>query len=167
LLKRGFTVATDISPSIVKDDEFLHQLETLVEVYKEKKQLSHPKVPLKLFSNRSLGVLEVLVKYLRENQALSYSDIAMMLNRNDRTIWATYRKAAMKHGERFAVGGQELGVPCNIFIDRKLGPLQALTLYTKKELNMSFNEISSALKRDYRTVWLSYQNGVRKRCAHA
>jgi hypothetical protein len=150
-----------------RDDEFLHQLETLVETYRVKKQQEHPKVPLRLFSNRSLGVLEVLVKYLKENRSLSYSDIASMLNRNDRTIWATYRKAAKKHGERFAVAGDQPSVPCNIFLDRKLGPLQALTLYTKNELNMSFNEISNALNRDYRTVWLSYQNGVRKRCVNA
>jgi hypothetical protein len=143
----------------------LRQLESLIELYKSNGG-SH-KVPLSLFSHNHLGVLECVVKFLRENQKLSYSGIAELLNRNDRTIWATYRKAKTKHNDLFTVAGGERTVPCAIFIDRKLGPLEALTIYTKDMMNMSFNEISKRLNRDYRTVWISYQNGQKKRCMNA
>jgi hypothetical protein len=146
------------------DGEMLRQLETLFESYKGDR--SH-KVPLSLFSQTRLGVLECVVKFLRENQGMSYSDIALLLNRDDRTIWTTYRKAFQKHGERFAVQSGDRGVPCTIFLDRNLGPLEALTIYTKEMMNMSFNEISRRLNRDYRTVWISYQNGLKKRCLNA
>jgi hypothetical protein len=143
----------------------LRQLESMLELYKAHDG-TH-KVPLSLFSHSRLGVLECVVKFLRENQNMSYSGIAMLLNRNDRTIWTTYRKALKKHSERFAVPEGERSVPCTIFLDRKLGPLEALTIYTKDMMNMSYNEISKRLNRDYRTVWISYQNGQKKRCLNA
>jgi hypothetical protein len=157
---------TEAVRSTDKETELLRQLETLLASYKGRSDTSQPKIPLSLFSNRSLGVLEVLVKFLKENQNLTYSDIAQLLNRNDRTIWTTYKKAQKKHSQPFDAAGEKTVVPCTVFLDRSLGPLQALTLYTRDEMKFSFNEISQMLNRDYRTVWLSYQNGKR-RCAHA
>jgi hypothetical protein len=156
----------DTVPSTEREAELLRQLETLLASYKGRPQSNKPNIPLSLFSNRSLGVLEVLVKFLKENQNLTYSDIAQLLNRNDRTIWTTYKKAQMKHSKPFDPSSEKTVVPCTVFLDRSLGPLQALTLYTRDEMKFTFNEISQMLNRDYRTVWLSYQNGKR-RCASA
>jgi DNA-directed RNA polymerase specialized sigma24 family protein len=55
-------------------------------------------IPSFVFHNRSLGSLEAVVVYLRETQGLNYAQIARLLNRDDRTIWTTYCRAAHKLG---------------------------------------------------------------------
>ena len=61
--------------------EFLDALEVFIKTYKKQKQIHS--IPLNLFSERKLGVLEVIVKYLKENNDLSYCEIAKLLNRDD------------------------------------------------------------------------------------
>jgi len=53
-------------------------------------------IPTVIFRDRRLSVLEVLVKYLKEEKNLSYHMIAVLLNRDDRTIWTCYHRAEVK-----------------------------------------------------------------------
>ena len=53
-------------------------------------------IPSFIFKDRSVAVLESLVEYLKDVKKLSYHEIALMLNRNDRTIWTVYRRAKLK-----------------------------------------------------------------------
>lgn len=53
-------------------------------------------IPSQIFQNRSLSVLESLVKYLKEEKNLTYSEIARLLNRDDRTIWTVYARVKKK-----------------------------------------------------------------------
>lgn len=57
-------------------------------------------VPLEILKNRKLGMLESVCVYLKEKKDMSYSEIAQILNRDDRTIWASYNKAKKKLGEK-------------------------------------------------------------------
>ncbi|MFH1307246.1 MAG: hypothetical protein ABIH72_00140 [archaeon] len=60
---------------------------------KEEKEIS---IPSSIFKDRKLKVLEVLVEYLKEKLNLSYHEIALLLNRDDRTIWTVYSRARKK-----------------------------------------------------------------------
>ena len=53
-------------------------------------------IPTFLFKDRSVAVLEALVEYLKDHKSLTFHEIAMLLNRNDRTIWTVYRRAKLK-----------------------------------------------------------------------
>jgi DNA-directed RNA polymerase specialized sigma24 family protein len=53
-------------------------------------------IPSSVFKNRSCAPLEAVVVYLRDTQGLNYAQIARLLNRDDRTIWTTYVRAANK-----------------------------------------------------------------------
>ena len=53
-------------------------------------------IPSFIFRNRELAALEAIVFYLKETQGLTYSQIAKVLNRDDRTIWTTYQRAKKK-----------------------------------------------------------------------
>lgn len=53
-------------------------------------------IPSFVFKDRRLKVLEVLVEYLKEDCNLSYHEIAILLNRDDRTIWTVYQRALKK-----------------------------------------------------------------------
>jgi len=57
-------------------------------------------VPITVFSNRNLGVLESLVEHLKDKEDLTYHQIALILKRDDRTIWTAYQQAKKKNGKK-------------------------------------------------------------------
>ena len=54
------------------------------------------KIPLSIFHDRKLSVLEAISEYLKENHSLKFSVIARLLNRDQRTIWTVYKRAKNK-----------------------------------------------------------------------
>lgn len=54
------------------------------------------KIPLSIFKDRSLSVLEALAEYLKEELNLRYCRIAVLLNKDPRTIWTVCSRAKKK-----------------------------------------------------------------------
>jgi len=65
----------------------------------EEKNLSEIKIPISVLSDRSLATLEAVVVYMKDTLNLTYHQIAELLNRDDRTIWTCYNRAAKKRGK--------------------------------------------------------------------
>lgn len=59
-------------------------------------QRSDIEIPVGVLSDRRLGALESITVFLKDKKQLSYHEIAVLLKRNDRTIWATYNNAKRK-----------------------------------------------------------------------
>jgi len=57
-------------------------------------------IPLSIFEDRRLSALEAIVEYLKEKRHLTFHQIAVMTNRDDRTIWTTYNRAKTKRKRR-------------------------------------------------------------------
>ena len=53
-------------------------------------------VPSFIFKDRSLSVLEVMVEYLKDIKKYSFHEIALALNRDDRTVWTVYHRVKQK-----------------------------------------------------------------------
>ncbi|MFC1741506.1 sigma factor-like helix-turn-helix DNA-binding protein [Nanoarchaeota archaeon] len=51
---------------------------------------------MSIFIDRSLSPLESISEYLREVQGLSFHEIAVLMGRDDRTIWTCYSRAKKK-----------------------------------------------------------------------
>jgi len=49
-------------------------------------------IPVLIISNRSLSVLESIVSYMKDNLNLRYSQIALLLCRDPRTVWTVYNR---------------------------------------------------------------------------
>jgi DNA-binding CsgD family transcriptional regulator len=56
--------------------------------------------PISILTNRDYAVLESIVKYLKEIQNLKYHEIAILLKRNDRTIWTVYQRSLKKNSKK-------------------------------------------------------------------
>jgi len=56
-------------------------------------------IPSSIFRDRSLSVLEAMVEYFKEKKQMKYSEIARLLNRDDRTIWTAYKRAKEKRNK--------------------------------------------------------------------
>ncbi|MCK5282522.1 MAG: hypothetical protein KAK00_03875 [Nanoarchaeota archaeon] len=120
-------------------------------------------IPASLLRDRSSGILEIIVKFLKEEKALTYHKIAVILNRNDRTIWATYNNVRKKNPEKLAYSKSEFSVPVSIFKDRKLGTLEAVASYLKEKFGFTYHEIAKLLNRDERNIWTVYNKSKKKR----
>ena len=54
-------------------------------------------IPVNIFSNTKLSALEAIVSYLKEEFSLTYHEIALLLKRDDRTVWTVYQRAEKKN----------------------------------------------------------------------
>ena len=118
-------------------------------------------IPLSVFSIKKLSTLEIIVKYFKENLHKKYHEIALILNRNDRTIWSTYHNSIKKFKGPLFVKGPDF-VPVSIFSSRKKSVLESLVVYLKDNLGYSYTKISRLLKKDYQTIYTSYRRGKSK-----
>ena len=66
---------------------------------KEKLNIRESKffIPVSIFTDRKLSVLEALVGYLKDNFKLRYSQIAVLLNRDERNMWSVYSRYKKKN----------------------------------------------------------------------
>lgn len=122
------------------------------------------KIPVSLFTDRSLSVLEVLVEYLKDELHYSYHEIAVLINRDDRTIWTVYSRVKKKREKikRPKLKKAEIFIPLDILFDRSLSVLEVLVRYLKEELHLTYHEIAVLLNRNDRTIWTVY-NRVQKK----
>ncbi|MFQ5531137.1 MAG: LamG-like jellyroll fold domain-containing protein [Candidatus Nanoarchaeia archaeon] len=131
----------------------------LVSLIKKEKETE---IPIEIFS-RSLGGLEAICKYLRENLGMSYHEIAVELNRDDRTVWTAYNKARQKQSKKLNspknVG--KISFSLNIFKNRNLTVLESIVLYLKSK-KMKYSEIAELLDRDQRNIWKIHSNAKYK-----
>ena len=63
-------------------------------------EISPYSIPVSILQDRNLSVLENIVSYLKDTFGLAYHKIALLLNRDDRTIWTVYQRAKKKKGNR-------------------------------------------------------------------
>ena len=133
----------------------------LSEVRKELKKQTPEEIliPVSIF-NSKLGSLETVCKYLKENLKLNYHEIAELLNRNDRTVWATCRNASRKVKKRL-VAKEGQTIPISIIANRKLSVLEAIVSHLK-QFNLTYREIGVMLKRDERNVWTVHNRAKKK-----
>ena len=57
-------------------------------------------LPTYILKDRSVSVLEAIVEYLKGNENLSFHEIALLINRDDRTIWTVYDRVKKKRGKK-------------------------------------------------------------------
>ncbi|MFH1054119.1 MAG: hypothetical protein V1740_06905 [Candidatus Woesearchaeota archaeon] len=67
-----------------------------------KKYPDSVEIPIKAIANRDISILESIVLYLKDSRDLTYHQIALLLNRNDRTIWTVYNRAMKKKNNQEA-----------------------------------------------------------------
>ncbi len=145
LRKQGYT-EEDILNLVKKPGE---------EILKSVKKKEPDGIPVSIFANDELSSLETIVKFLKENKRLRFSEIASLLNRDQRNVWTTYSKSVKKKKEQFVVSESKYYIPVEIFKDRSLGVLENICLHLKDEYKLSFHEIAVLLRRNDRTVWTS------------
>ena len=112
-------------------------------------------IPVSIFDS-GLSALETICKYLKENLDLGFSKIALLLNRDSRTIWTTYSNALKKRKEKLVVKESRYFIPISALADRKFSALGSIVAYLKDKFSLRYKEISVLLHRDERNIWAAY-----------
>ncbi|MCK4521576.1 MAG: hypothetical protein KAU20_03300 [Nanoarchaeota archaeon] len=120
-------------------------------------------VPIDILKT-NLGPLESIVKYLKEEKDLNFSQISALLNRDITTILTSYNNAVKKKKERFILKKSEFLIPVSILKNRELSISENITKYLHEELGLGLNQIASVLKRNNKTIWTFYYR-VKKKIA--
>lgn len=118
-------------------------------------------IPVGVFSTGKLSALEAVVKYLKEKRHLRFTKIASLLNRNVKTIWATYSSVVKKMPEPFSSLNDEVEFPAEVIRDRSLSVFEHLVVLLKK-LGRTNHEIGLLLRRDDRTIWSVFDRAKKK-----
>ena len=162
----------------IKDDKSFQILKLAFDNLKEKYKLAPGEIlsfieekpvskeiilPISIFETEGLSALEAICKYLKEEFDFSFSKIALLLNRNSRTIWTSYNNAARKRKENLLVKESKFFIPVSIFTDRQFSVLEAIVSYLKEKFNLRYSEISVLLNRDERNIWTVYNRAKKKR----
>jgi hypothetical protein len=161
--------------NLILQDKSVEALQILIQSISDKHQLTPDEllgaitskhdtddIPLSAFDTNKLSALEIVTKYLKENRNKKNSEIAQLLDRNDRTVWSTYNNANSKHPQALDIQSGLDFIPVFIFRNRKMSVLENLVIYLKDTLNFSFSKISKILKKDYQTIYTTYRRGVSK-----
>ena len=122
-------------------------------------------MPSSVFFDRDLAPLESIAEYLKEEKSLTYHEIAVLVGRDDRTIWTCYNRAKKKREAKpkpTSTIKEVKEIPLAIFKNRALAPLESITSHLKETANLSFHEIAVLLNRDDRTIWTCYNRAKKK-----
>ncbi len=116
-------------------------------------------VPVAIFAGK-LSPAEALTKFLKENYELGYHKISELIGRDERGLWANYRRAVKKVPWPFEVNGS-ISVPVSIFNCEK-SILEALVSYLKEVKKMRNNKIAQLLNKNSANVWTVYNRAKKK-----
>ncbi len=117
-------------------------------------------IPLSVISGKSS--LEAVVLYLKDFSGLRFSDIARLLNRDQRTIWVTYTHAKKKNMVIDIKNTSQLMLPLSIFYSRDFSVLENIVLYLRTTYSLSFNQLSDLIGKNYQTVRTVYMRALGK-----
>ena len=125
------------------------QLPELIHVFQEARQ--EASIPLSIFSS-SLDPAEALYKFLKENESLSFQEIAARLHRGHKSIWATYQRSGKKKKQVFLIQDEKYFLPFSIFTKRKYSLLESVVFYLNSVHRLSNQQIAKLLHRTPNTV---------------
>ena len=127
----------------------------LLDFLDQKNNLAY--IPISIFNNK-LAPLEAVVLFLKNTLKFKFQKIAYLLNRDQRTIWYTHKKATKKD-VKLDISSKIL-VDISIFGDRKFSILETLVAHLKDSL--SLKQIAKLLGKSYKTIWTVFNRYKKK-----
>lgn len=137
----------------------LHQvnetpINNIKELFTQQKILENQEnifIPCNIF-RQGLSGLEAIIKYLKEEHNLKYSQISKLINRDQRTIWTTYNKIKKHKIINETDTKKYANFNVSLLKNRNLSVLEILAT-TLKNQGFSIKEISEILGKNNKTIW--------------
>lgn len=139
--------------------EYGYVNEQLVRVYGEE-GLTEVLIPVSIFSV-GLCPSEALTKYLKEEKQLTYHEIAVLIHRNERGVWANYQRAVKKRASRLEISETD-SVAVSVFQNDGLSILECLVSYLKDVRHLKNSKIAKLLNKNPSNIWVVYKRAKQK-----
>ncbi|MFH1064343.1 MAG: hypothetical protein V1729_04645 [Candidatus Woesearchaeota archaeon] len=112
-----------------------------------------------------MSFLESLIEYLKSQLQLTYHEIAMLTNRDERNIWTLHDRAQRKRHELppVFVKTPVIQIPLSVVRDRSVSILEVVVEYLRDRAHLSNHQIATVLNRSDKTVSTVYVRTKRKR----
>ncbi|MBN4049194.1 hypothetical protein JYT91_01110, partial [archaeon AH-315-M20] len=144
-------------------DEYEFSDEQLYEAFVKGKEEETLLIPVSIFSTK-LAPAEALIKYLKETHDINYHEISILINRNERGVWASYQRAIKKMPSKFEIR-ETIFVPVSIFADNNFSILECLISYLKDVKHMKNSKIAILLNKNPSNIWTIYNRAKTKKGA--
>ena len=116
-------------------------------------------VPVAIFAGK-LSPAEALTKFLKEKHDLSYHDISALIGRDERGLWANYKRAVKKMPWPFEIA-DSITVPVSIFNSDK-SILESLVYFLKDVKKMRNRKIAQLLNKNSANIWTVHNRAKKK-----
>ncbi|MBI5398695.1 hypothetical protein HZB03_04490 [Candidatus Woesearchaeota archaeon] len=138
-------------------------LAEIVGLYNETETGSQKEViPLSIFSHE-LSPSESLCKYLKENRSLTYHEIAVILKRDDRSVWTSYQRALRKSKEPFVIDiSTGIFLPVFLFSERTKSVLEHVVSYLGAVHKFSNSKIAVLLHKNPASIATVHKRAIEK-----
>lgn len=126
-----------------------------IKIVLKKKEMSsyNIRIPVCIINHPTLGPLEAIVKYLKEEKGLRFSQIAILTGRDQRAIGVTYHAAILKEKGKLVVTTQQPTFPVQLLQNKELSVLEHIVTYILNEYCMRLCDIAKLTGKDDRTIW--------------
>jgi DNA-directed RNA polymerase specialized sigma24 family protein len=120
-------------------------------------------IPIEVFTKK-LSPSEAVCKYLKENLRFSYHEIAEKLNRDDRSVWTSYQRAAKKQSSPIKITRKTPSIPLTILKNRSLSFLENITHHLHQQ-GLKPKQIALVLNRKAPIIHTVLSRAKRKMAA--
>mgnify|MGYP000507102108 CR=1 FL=1 len=125
------------------------KLDHLLNIFNEVKQ--EYSIPLSIFSHH-LHPAEALCKYLKEKEGLNNQEIAVLLNRHQKSVWSTYQRARQKMRKKFSIKNEQYHLPLSIFNNRSYSLLESVVQYMNHTHKLSNKQVAKLLGKSSNSI---------------
>ncbi|HIG93145.1 TPA: hypothetical protein HA242_00035 [Candidatus Woesearchaeota archaeon] len=136
------------------------QLSEVIALYQDAK--NEALIPLSIFSH-SLAPMEALTKFLKENEQMSLPEIALLLHRDQRSIWANYRRAGRILKSKLASTSETYVLPLSLFQDRSFSILESVVLYLNSVHHLTPKQMGKLLHKSPNSMAVLLKRGKEKK----
>ena len=119
-------------------------------------------IPVSILKS-DLSALQSICKYLKENLDLSLNKISKILNKDNKTIWASYNNAIKKQKEKITIKDNKYYIPISKISSNNLPILASIIKYLKEDQDLNYHEIGIILNRNEKNIWSIYNKNVKNK----
>jgi hypothetical protein len=149
-----------MNPKLTRDPRFLKlngllgdlQVEYGLSAKQVLEECQNVLLPISVFQ-ANLSAFELIVKFLREDRAMSPSQIVQLTGRTKQGVYQTYKNACKRHPGRLMASSVGYVFPIRQISQGRYTILETIVVYLKEQYHLSFSSIAKLLHRDPRTIW--------------
>lgn len=90
-------------------------------------------VPVEIFAKK-LSPSEAVCKFLKENRKKSFHEIAVLLDRDDRSVWTSYHRAINKQKFPLIISQPSPSIPLSVLANRQFSFLESVILHLSRSM---------------------------------